>query len=156
MPVELFHILPLQKENLPSVLSIERQSYPHPWSAEQFIQELNNPISSVDLLWIDEQLAGYICYWLIAGEAQILNLATASEFRRRGVAGQLLEHCFACCRKKGLTKVWLEVRMSNQAAIDLYLQQGFVADVVRSGYYRDGEDALLMARDFTGVDSAGL
>lgn len=151
MSVDKIRILPLQKNDLPAVLVIEQQSYPFPWSAEQFMQEQRNPVASVDLLWVDRQLAGYICYWLIAGEMQVLNLATATDFRRQGIAGRLLAHAFFTAGKTGLEQAWLEVRAGNRAAIELYRQQGFVADSVRSGYYRDGEDALLMVRDFTGA-----
>lgn len=149
MSIDKYRILPLQEENLSKVLEIEQQSYPFPWTAEQFRQELNNPVASVELLWVGEQLTGYICYWLIVGELQILNIATAPRFRRQGVAGHLLAHVFIRCADIGLERAWLEVRASNKSAIALYRRQGFVADTVRAGYYRDGEDALLMVRDFT-------
>ncbi|WP_303721110.1 ribosomal protein S18-alanine N-acetyltransferase [Malonomonas rubra] len=145
-----FRILPLQENDLSAVLKIERQSYPFPWSADQFRQELNNPVATVELLWHADRLAGYLCYWLIAGELQILNIATSPDSRRQGVAGRLLEHAFASCMEQGLERAWLEVRTGNRAAIELYRKEGFVADTVRSGYYRDGEDALLMVRDFSG------
>ncbi|SHI74378.1 [SSU ribosomal protein S18P]-alanine acetyltransferase [Malonomonas rubra DSM 5091] len=148
MSNDYFHIKPLEEKDLPAVLQVEQQSYPHPWSSGQFRQELNNAVSSVELLWHDEQLAGYICYWLIAGEMQILNVATAPEFRRQGVGSRLLQHAFDRCASRGLERAWLEVRTGNAAAIALYRKHGFVADVVRSGYYRDGEDALLMVKDF--------
>lgn len=148
MPTVDFCILPLRKVDLPAVLLVERACYPHPWNAEQFLQELNSPVATVDLLWADGQLAGYICFWLIAGEMQILNVATAPEWRRRGVAGRLLEHAIVRCHAVGLESAWLEVRAGNRAAIFLYHQHGFVADVTRKGYYRDGEDALLMVRRF--------
>ena len=150
MLLDNFHILPLREEHLPAVLEIERQSYPFPWTAEQFLQELENPVAAVDLLWCGDRLAGYICYWLIVGELQILNVATSLRFRRQGVAAQLLKHVFGQCLEKDLQHAWLEVRAGNAAAIALYRKQGFVADTVRAGYYRDGEDALLMVRDFTG------
>ena len=148
MSLDNYQIRPLVEKDLPAVLEIEQQSYPHPWSAAQFVQELQNSISAVKLLWVDQQLAGYLCYWLVVGELQVLNIATAPEFRRQGVGRILLEHAFAECRCQGLEKAFLEVRVSNVAAITLYCRQGFVADVVRKGYYRDGEDALLMVRNF--------
>ena len=143
-----FCIRPLQEKDLSAVQLIEQQSYPHPWTSDQFLQELHNPIASVDLFWLGPELAGYICYWLIAGEMQILNVAIAPEFRGRGIGGSLLLHAFSRCSEQGLERAWLEVRVSNKAAIRLYQKSGFVADVVRTGYYRDGEDALLMVKEF--------
>jgi ribosomal-protein-alanine N-acetyltransferase len=152
MSIDKYRILPMQAEDLPEVLAIEQRSYPFPWSGDQFYQELQNPVARIDLLWCGDQLAGYLCSWLIVGELQILNVATAPEFRRQGIARMLLEHAFRTAAEKGLERAWLEVRVSNQAAIDLYEKQGFVADMHRTGYYRDGEDALLMVRDFSSPD----
>lgn len=149
MSEDNFAIKCLREEDLPAVQRIERLSYPHPWPEEQFRQEMRNSVSSVDLLWLGGQLAGYICYWLIVGEMQILNVATAPEFRQQGIGGRLLRHAFAACAGQGLERAWLEVRIGNVAAIALYQKYGFVADVVRRGYYRDGEDALLMVKNFT-------
>jgi len=150
MSADKFSIRPLAKENLPGVLTIERQSYPSPWTQQQFEEELANPVSTIEVLWCHAQLAGYICYWLIAGELQVLNIATAAKFRRQGVAGHLLNHVFQACKAEELERAWLEVRAGNRAAIELYRKQGFVADTLRAGYYRDGEDALLMVKDFPG------
>lgn len=149
MSIENFRIRPLQKNDLSLVQRIEQQSYPHPWTNEQFLQELENPVAAIDLLWVDERLAGYICYWLIAAEMEVLNVATSPEFRRFGVAGKLLNHSFSVCLEKGLKRAFLEVRSGNMNAIALYQRHGFVAAGVRKGYYRDGEDALLMVCDFT-------
>lgn len=143
-----FKILPFQPETLEAVVRIEQVSYPYPWSAAQFLQEAVNPVARFDLLWAGDKLAGYLCYWLIAGEMQILNVATAPEFRQRGVAGRLLEHAIVTCRTRGLESAWLEVRRGNTPAIALYQRLGFQQDGVRPGYYRDGEDALLMFRAF--------
>lgn len=155
MPIDTFRILPLQPQDLSAVVAIEQQSYPFPWSEGQFLQELANPVATVELIWVGDRLAGYICYWLIVGELQILNLATSPQFRRQGVAGQLLDHAFAGCAELGLERAWLEVRASNKAAIGLYERHGFVADTVRAGYYRGGEDAVLMVRDFSDDATGG-
>lgn len=155
MSIDNFKIRSLCVDDLDAVQAIEQQSYPHPWTAAQFVQEIENPVSTVNLLWVGERLAGYICYWLIAGELQVLNVATAGDFRRQGVAGLLLENTIDNCLGHGLEKAWLEVRASNSGAINLYRQHGFVADVIRSRYYRDGEDALMMVCDFTDTLPAG-
>ena len=135
--------------DLDEVVAVERLCYPHPWRAEQFQQELDNPVSQIDLLCSGGRIFGYICYWLIAGEMQILNVATAPENRRQGVADRLLTHAISNCRNSGLQSACLDVREGNAAAIKLYLRHGFVVGDTRRGYYRDGENALLMMRDFT-------
>lgn len=134
--------------DLPAVLQIEATCYRSPWSEAQFRQELENPVARVELLTVAGELAGYLCYWLIAGEMQILNVATAPAWQRHGVASRLLQQAFRCCRDAGLQEAWLEVRKGNRAAIALYTKLGFVITAERQGYYRDGEDALLMVREF--------
>jgi len=141
-------IAPLSEGDLEAVLPIEKASYPHPWTLVHFKDELQNPVADLVGCKIDDILAGYLCYWLIAGELQILNVAVAPEFRGCGIANRLLDHVFASCHTKGLVSAWLEVRVGNRAAIALYRRFGFSDGGVRRNYYRDGEDALLMVRDF--------
>lgn len=140
-----FLIQGCEPTDLPAVLAIECASYPRPWTELQFQQELDATYSRVDLLLSQGELAGYICYWLAAGEMHILNVATAPDFRRKGVARRLLEHVFTQARAINADSACLEVRAGNLAAIALYREFGFNDDCIRRGYYGDGEDALLMS-----------
>lgn len=146
VPSTDFQVRIFRVHDLDAVVRIEQACYPHPWSAEQFLQEADSPVAHLDLLWAGTVLAGYHCYWLVAGEMQILNIATAPEYRRRGGAELLLRQALERGLSLGMESAWLEVRRSNQGAIQLYQRLGFKVDGVRSGYYRDGEDALLMSR----------
>lgn len=141
-----YDIRPMTEADLSQVLDIERTCYPDPWTESHFRQELDQAHAQVDLCCVGGELAGYFCYWLIAGEMQILNVATALSFQRRGVARLLLTHALEVCREQGLDRVYLEVRIGNQPAIGLYRSFGFVDDGVRKSYYSDGEDALLMVK----------
>jgi len=148
MTIENFSIRLISASDLDAVLQIEQNCYSHPWSFQQFFQELDNPVASLLICEIENKVVGYICYWLIAGEMQILNLATAPQLRRKGVAAQLLEEAFQRCSLAKLSSAWLEVRAANQAAITLYQRHGFKQDGMRKAYYRDGEDALIMVNNF--------
>jgi ribosomal-protein-alanine N-acetyltransferase len=139
-------IRPLREIDLARVFAIEAACYPDPWSENQFRQELHEAHASVDLAWAGQVLAGYLCYRRIAGEMQILNVATTPAFQRRGIARALLRHGLDACLAQGSCDAYLEVRVGNRAAIDLYRSLGFVADGLRPRYYADGEDALLMTK----------
>ena len=141
-----FTIRPLRDVDLARVLCIEQACQPDPWNEKQFRQELHQPYAQIDACWAGDDLAGFLCYWLIAGEMQILNIATAPAFQRQGVAALLLQNALAVCRDAGMTRAYLEVRVGNHAAISLYRRLGFVADGRRPGYYADGEDALLLVK----------
>ncbi len=132
--------------DLPAVLRVERDCYANPWSEEQFRLELEKPFSSVELLLVDGELAGFLCYWLLQGELEILNLATAPEYRRRGLASRLLRHVLELAEGQGMGKAFLEVRAGNRSALALYESFGFLQSYRRRGYYPDGEDALVMEK----------
>ncbi len=146
----------MEKKDLDVVVGAERLCYPYPWSAELFQQELDNPLSTVELLFINEQLAGYLCSWLVCGELHIHNVATLPLFRRRGVAARLMRHAMARCPVGEPEKVFLEVRAGNAGAIALYRSFGFADVMVRKNYYPDGEDALLMELDVNGSKPLSL
>jgi ribosomal-protein-alanine N-acetyltransferase len=137
-------IRPMTTGDLVQVHRLECTVQSDPWSAEHFTAELGNPFAHVDLCWRNGQLAGFICTWLVAGEVQIQNVATAPAFRRQGVAAGLLAFALNRFRNHGFEAAWLEVRASNAAAIALYERFGFRAVERRRRYYADGEDALVM------------
>jgi ribosomal-protein-alanine N-acetyltransferase len=137
-------IAPMQQADLAVVHQLECASQQEPWSLQHFADELDNPVASVALYWHNDQLAGFLCSWLVADELQIQNLATLPALRRRGIAARLLEHVIAQSRVTGLTSIWLEVRVSNTPAISMYERFGFSACGKRTAYYPDGEDALVM------------
>lgn len=136
--------------DIDALLAIEQDSYCFPWSRQQFIDELDNQAAALDVAVVDQLIAGYLCSWLICGELQIQNLATSPRYRRRGIAQALLTYVIERSQQLGLQSAWLEVRESNQAAINLYVVCGFELQGRRKGYYQDGEDALLLAKRFSG------
>ncbi len=137
-------ITEMRSEDLAAVHQLECASQHDHWSLQHFAEEFDNQVSSIDLYWCGDKLAGFLCSWLIAGELQIQNLATLPSMRRRRIAVRLLEHVIARSKSAGLASIWLEVRVSNTAAISLYKRFGFSIGGKRSAYYADGEDALIM------------
>ncbi len=134
----------MEKKDLDAIVAAERLCYDFPWSADQFLRELDNPLAAVDLLFAGRQLAGYLCSWLICGELHIHNVATLPQFRRLKVAARLMRHAMARCPAEDLERVFLEVRISNAGAIALYKSLGFSEVGIRKDYYPGGEDAILM------------
>lgn len=144
-----FRISEMTSGEIEEVLEVERQCHSHPWSADLFQRELDNPLSRIDLLRLGGWLAGYLCSWRIEDELHIHNVATAPGFRRRGCARELLRHVLARAAAGGAGRAFLEVRAGNEGAIGLYRSFGFVTVSRRSLYYADGEDALTMEYAFT-------
>lgn len=90
---------------------------------------------------------GYIEYLEIFPDCELHDLFVYPEYRRQGVGQALLDHLFAKARQAGCKRVYLEVRVGNDAAIRLYARNGFEEYGRRPGYYPDTkEDAILLAK----------
>ncbi len=136
----------LAYSDLPAVLSVERRSFPTPWSLAMFVLELSKPSGICLAASAGEELLGYLVCSRYDQAWHLMNVAVAPERRRAGVArrliGQLLEEAG---RELPFT---LEVRVSNRPAIAMYERLGFRSAGVRPRYYQDnGEDALIMWLD---------
>ena len=137
--------------DLDQVEAIDQVSFSTPWPKQAFHYELTRNQNAI--CWVAEWVepgqqpvvVAAIVVWLILDEAHISTLAVHPEYRRRGIAQQLLAKVLLVCAQTGAAQVYLEVRANNHAAQRLYHKFGFVAEGIRKGYYQDtGEDAVLM------------
>jgi len=149
MKDEPFHIRPATEDDLTTIDAIEAESFSSPWPMDIFRQEMqlpfNHSLVAVEKGSGNNILIGYIFFWTIDNEMQLHRLAVKKTLRKQGIGGLLLEEMINICRLKGVTEGSLEVRASNQDAIDLYQKAGFTIAGVRKCYYDDTrEDALIM------------
>lgn len=144
----------MRKEDLDSVLDIDRLSFRLPWPESAYRHDLTN--NSNAILWVAEYLSekdeskvvGMVDVWLIQEEAHIATLAVHPDYRGNGIAADLLHKVLFEAYKLGARRAMLEVRESNMAARTLYEEMGFATVSRRRRYYRDNnEDALLMNLD---------
>ncbi len=137
-----------QAEDVAALAALDARCNPVPWSAKQFLAALNSPHDTVLLAWQDKQLAGFAVWQTVCDESELHLIATAPEYRRQGLAGQLMMSWQQACAEQGVRRLLLEVRDSNHAAQQLYVKHGFQAYTRRRQYYSlpDGtrEDAVLM------------
>jgi ribosomal-protein-alanine N-acetyltransferase len=140
----------LKLRDLNAIEEIERASYPTPWSRSMFAGELAKP-SSICLGAVDsrtDELVGYLIISRYVDAWHVMNVAVRPSHRRRGIARALIERLFEVTERDARRGYTLEVRVSNEAAIQLYEALGFRARGIRRGYYTDNrEDALIMWRD---------
>jgi [ribosomal protein S18]-alanine N-acetyltransferase len=92
-------------------------------------------------------LVGYAILLAVGDVADVQRIGIAVEWQGRGLGGRLLEELEARAFAGGCRRVLLEVAALNASALALYRRHGFVEIARRSGYYRDGDDAIVMARD---------
>lgn len=145
-----FELRRMRPSDLPEVLSIEQQSFSHPWLESTFQGEIQNTGISHPIVAAagpDRRIIGYVLYWLVGDEMQINNVAVHPDWRRRGVGERMLRAVMEDAKDSGARVAVLEVRASNAAARTLYetkLGFGFVA--VREDYYtHPDEDAIVLA-----------
>jgi ribosomal-protein-alanine N-acetyltransferase len=149
-----FSIRRMVEADLPAVQAIEQQAFRNPWSHDLLRRELTHDWSTVLLVEEPEpggkgpRLLGFSIFWLVHDEIHILNVASAKEHRRRGVARAAMQATLTYGRERRCTLATLEVRKSNGAALGLYRDLGFRPVGVRPGYYADErEDAIVMVLD---------
>ncbi len=127
---------------------------PEAWSSKAISELLSLPTTRAMGMIKDEMLQGMLIVQFVAGEAEILTMATAPISRRRGLAGQLLNALEQRLRPAGLTKWLLDVAADNVGAIAFYEKCGFQVDGRRSNYYKRLEgkrvDAILMSKPVGG------
>jgi ribosomal-protein-alanine N-acetyltransferase len=136
----------LAYSDLPAVISIERRSFPTPWSLAMFVLELSKP-SGICLAAIDgDDLLGYLVCSRYDQVWHLMNVAVIPERRRMGIASRLISQLLEEAGRD--LPFTLEVRVSNRDAIAMYEGLGFRSAGVRPRYYQDnGEDALIMWLD---------
>ena len=138
----------LEAADLAAVEEIEQRAYPTPWSRSMFASELAKPTSICLGAFEGEELVGYVINSRYVDAWHVMNVAVDPDHQRRGVASRLLERLFELTRDDERRGYTLEVRVSNEAAIELYERLGFEPRGIRRGYYTDNrEDALIMWRD---------
>lgn len=128
-----------------AVAVLEEEAFSAPWTAATFLRLLDRPGAE---LWVVEEGEGIVAYgvlWCILDQGELANIAVAPEARGRGLGSRLLDHFIEVARGRGVGRLFLEVRESNQVALRLYASRGFHRIGRRRGYYeRPREDALVL------------
>lgn len=123
---------------------LEQRCFSLPWSLRQCEAALAQRSFAAFGAFAKDVLIAYVSVYHAAGEMEIVNLAVAPKWRRRGFGRRILDMVLQVARKMGMQRVSLEVRPSNGAALALYAAAGFVGVGRRRRYYPDtGEDALI-------------
>lgn len=140
----------MREDHLEQIAEIEKICFSDPWSLRSISSELHNPLS----LWIiaedNGQVAGYVGSQSVLGEADMMNLAVVPEFRRQGVGRKLVQKLVEELKLRGTHILLLEVRASNEPAISLYEELGFVQVGRRPNYYvHPKEDALILRKEWS-------
>ena len=142
----MIEIVRMNESHVAAVAALEKQFFSEPWDEASVRSELTNKLA----LWLvaveDGELAGYVGSQTVLQEADMMNIAVAEGFRRRGIARNLVEELI---RQLDAYQLTLEVRVSNAPAIAVYESMGFQQVGLRKNYYRKPkEDALILRKEW--------
>lgn len=140
----------MKQDDIPQIANLEKLCFSDPWSENSIASELDNRLSC----WLvaEEQgtVAGYVGSQSVLDMADMMNIAVAPDFRRQGVAEQLILALIDKLKENGIIALLLEVRVSNAPAIALYEKLGFEQVGRRPRYYHNPrEDALILRKELT-------
>lgn len=131
--------------DVPAVAAIEADSFTSPWREDTFLALLERDAVELLVLVDADEVVGYAVVWCILDQGELSNIAVAASHRGRGLGRKLLSHAVELARHRGVEHLFLEVRVSNRSARDLYASVGFVELGRRRNYYdQPREDAILM------------
>lgn len=142
---------PISRDDLIQIIPIESRAHIHPWS-KSMLNDLEAYGALNYALKQDEKVVGYFYSQLIVDELSLMTIAVDPDLQGQGYGKVLMKHLIQIAKMKKAATIYLEVRVSNQAAIHLYQQFGFEKIATRSNYYpnpcqdnpHQREDALIM------------
>ena len=131
--------------DLEEAYRIELDVNPSPWKYETFLSSFE--VGHKGLICKNgKRMIGFIIFSPISPEAHILSISVRNEMQSKGIGTLLLKSMLDQCKVMNYKKIFLEVRVSNEKAINFYEKFGFSKDAIRNNYYIDNsEDALLMS-----------
>lgn len=147
-------IVPMQETHIAQIAALEKRCFSDPWSETSVRSELSNPLSYWLVAQEDGKLIGYVGSQSVPPEADVMNLAVAPEWRNKGIGRALMTALIAQLHSRGITALFLEVRVGNLPAQSLYQSLGFVEAGRRPKYYvNPTEDALILRKELTDADT---
>ncbi|MBE6811980.1 MAG: ribosomal-protein-alanine N-acetyltransferase [Ruminococcaceae bacterium] len=123
---------------------IEAENFSEPWSANALTDALTDTNSLFYVICVQNNAVGYYIAGNICDEINLYTIAVADEYKGKGCGKALLQHLIALSKLMSALFIGLEVRVSNERAIALYEQNGFIRNGKRPDFYKKPtEDAYL-------------
>ncbi len=137
-------ITSLESQHIQEVYALSVDAFPLPWSKEELSREVANP-RAVNLVALKlGEVIGYLQCWYTDYDADLLNIAVRQDLKRQHIGENLLLELIRILIEKKVQNLFLEVRVSNLPAQNLYKKLGFITLSKRDRYYVNGEDAFIL------------
>ena len=143
-------ITKMTQDHVSQIAEIEKICFNDPWSENSISSELNNRLAYWLVTLDEDVVAGYVGSQTVLGETDMMNIAVHPNYRKRGIATDLIQALIAALTAQGSHSLMLEVRSTNEPAKNLYRKLGFEAVGIRRNYYRNPkEDALILRKEWS-------
>lgn len=152
-----YEIVPMDRSHIPQIAALERECFSTPWTENMLEDALfDSQASFIVAEAEDGSILGYAGLHVIVDEGYIDNIAVRPDYRGQGIADALLDVFVRFGRAK-LALLTLEVRLTNEPAIQLYYKHGFAQVGRRKDYYENPkEDAIIMTLEFGEQEEANV
>ncbi|WP_010098012.1 ribosomal protein S18-alanine N-acetyltransferase [Ornithinibacillus scapharcae] len=136
----------MEIEDIQQVMLVEIASFTSPWSEDIFKQEITeNRHAFYFVMELEQKIIGYVGMWIVLDDAQITNIAILPGYRGMKLGEKLFQFALQTAIGRGVSRLSLEVRVTNIVAQKMYRKFGLVPGGIRKGYYTDNhEDAIVM------------
>lgn len=140
----------MSPDDVQAITVIEKASYTMPWSETSFLSEVYSRHSITRVAELKRKIIAYICVKQVSDEAHLMNLTVDSAYRRHGIATMLFRNVKNDLLANGCRFLYLEVRVSNIIAKQMYEKLDFRIVGTRKDYYLNPqENALIMMLDLS-------
>lgn len=138
----------MQLDDLEQVMEIENENFSVPWTETGFFTFLIREDTLFLVAQEKEEILGYCGVVMVQDEGDITNVAVRKSWQNQGVGKKLMEELVKSTEQEGVARLFLEVRASNEPALRLYRNMGFVQTGIRKNYYEEPrEDGIVMMRE---------
>ncbi len=146
-----YSIRPMRFSDIEQIYRIECQVFPNPWPRSFFENDLNNHNTIALVAEENDRIVGYGIATCAAIELHITNIAVDPEYQNRGIGKKLLTDLEMIGVERECLHAYLEVRVTNTIAIEFYKMFQYKIVQIRKGYYLNGTDAYVMAKELKEV-----
>ena len=138
----------MNKTDLARVMDIESKTFVAPWKESEMLYELeDNKFAHLAVILLNNNVVGFYDYWHTFDSATIAQIAVDPIYQRQHLGSLLMEEIIKDAKAKKVRTITLEVRKTNEKAVNLYQKYGFKTTLTKEKYYSNGDDALYMMKE---------
>ena len=127
----------IKESDIEKLADLEQFIFTDAWTKKNIYETFCQQQATIFVAEEEEEIVAYCIVYQVLDEAEIVRIAVKPEMRRKGIGRMLLDYASGVCREKGVCRILLEVRESNEPARRFYDTYGFTEDGIRKNFYQN-------------------